>query len=62
MIEESDKDGSGSMDFLVRIKVGDILDQRWILKKLFCLTALPKSVMVTTYSAPNFDLEDFFSL
>ncbi len=27
MIEESDKDGSGSMDFLVRITVIEILDE-----------------------------------
>ena len=32
------------------------------LKKLFCLADSPKSVMVATNSAPNFDLEDFFSL
>ncbi len=31
----------------------------WILKKLFCLAASPKSVMVATNSAPNFDFEDF---
>ena len=31
------------------------------LKKTFCLAASPKSVMVTTNSTPNFDLEDFFS-
>ncbi len=29
-------------------------------KNFFCLAASPKSVMVTTNSAPNFDLEDFF--
>ncbi len=34
--------------------------QRWILKKLFRIAASPKSIMVATDLAPNFDLEDFF--
>ena len=34
---------------------------RWILKKLFCLAASPKSVMVATNSAQNFDLEDLLA-
>ncbi len=35
--------------------------QLWdgFLKKLFCLAASPKSAMVATNLAPNFDLEDF---
>ncbi len=37
------------------------LYQRWILKKLFCIAASLKSVMVTTNSAQNLYLGDFFS-
>ena len=32
---------------------------RWILKKVVCLAAPPKSVMGATNLAPNFDMEDF---
>ena len=42
-------------------KIIERQNQRWILKKkLFCLAALPKSLMVATNLAPNFDFEFFF--
>ena len=45
----------------ILLSLYNLTNQRWILKKLFCLAASPKSVMVATNSAPNIDLEDYFS-
>ena len=44
-----------------RYHFSQVFNQKWILKKKICSAASPKSVMVATNSALNFDLEDIFS-